>query len=190
MSRRHTQIINGLGKTARGFAIMSKDKGFTIIEVMIVLVIAAAIILIVFLAVPSVQRNMRNTQRKEDASRVLAAAQEWRTLNANAMPHCNDMASRVQGEVPPCAVRSQIEALISKLSFYPQIWSVNQVEYASIMYESDALSNSDVLNLVGDSVLIRSLAACGPQNNLQAGSGLVVMYSQETGSGIILKCVG
>lgn len=40
------------------------NKGFTIIEVMIVLAIAALILLIVFLAIPALQRTSRNTQRK------------------------------------------------------------------------------------------------------------------------------
>ncbi|MEK9196120.1 MAG: type II secretion system protein [Patescibacteria group bacterium] len=56
--------------------IIKKQKGFTIIEVLIVLAIAGLIILIVFLAVPALQRNSRNTQRKNDASAVLGATQE------------------------------------------------------------------------------------------------------------------
>jgi prepilin-type N-terminal cleavage/methylation domain-containing protein len=42
----------------------SNNEGFTIIEVMIVLAIAALILLIVFLAIPALQRNSRNTQRR------------------------------------------------------------------------------------------------------------------------------
>jgi prepilin-type N-terminal cleavage/methylation domain-containing protein len=42
----------------------SQSEGFTIIEVMIVLAIAALILLIVFLAIPALQRTSRNTQRK------------------------------------------------------------------------------------------------------------------------------
>jgi prepilin-type N-terminal cleavage/methylation domain-containing protein len=37
-----------------------REAGFTIIEVLIVLAIAALILLIVFLAVPALQRNARN----------------------------------------------------------------------------------------------------------------------------------
>jgi prepilin-type N-terminal cleavage/methylation domain-containing protein len=40
-----------------------KADGFTIIEVMIVLAIAGLIMLVVFLAVPSLQRNSRNEPR-------------------------------------------------------------------------------------------------------------------------------
>ncbi len=55
----------------------NRTEGFTIIEVMIVLVIAAVILLIVFLAVPALQRNSRNTQRKNDVSRVGTAVNNW-----------------------------------------------------------------------------------------------------------------
>ena len=47
-----------------------KQEGFTIIEVLIVLAIAGLIMLIVFLAVPALQRNSRNTQRQADGSKV------------------------------------------------------------------------------------------------------------------------
>lgn len=48
------------------------NKGFTIIEVMIVLAIAGLIMLIVFLAVPALQRNSRNTARKSDGGQLLS----------------------------------------------------------------------------------------------------------------------
>ena len=53
-----------------------QSNGFTIIEVLIVLAIAGLILLVVFLAVPALQRNSRDTSRKSDASRILGAAQE------------------------------------------------------------------------------------------------------------------
>jgi prepilin-type N-terminal cleavage/methylation domain-containing protein len=52
----------------------SNNEGFTIIEVMIVLAIAGLILLIVFLAVPALQRSSRNTQRKSDVGRLGSAA--------------------------------------------------------------------------------------------------------------------
>ena len=53
------------------------NKGFTIIEVVLVLAIAAVIFLIVFLAVPALQRNNRNTNRKSDIGRLLSTYQEF-----------------------------------------------------------------------------------------------------------------
>lgn len=62
------------------------EKGFTIIEVMIVLAIAGLIILIVFLAVPALQRNSRNTQRREDAARVSGLVAEFQSNSRGALP--------------------------------------------------------------------------------------------------------
>lgn len=64
----------------------NEQEGFTIIEVMIVLVIAAVILLIVFLAVPALQRNSRNTQKKNVASNVLAASGEFSNNNNGSVP--------------------------------------------------------------------------------------------------------
>jgi len=47
--------------------VRSKSNGFTIIEVLIVLAIAGLIMVVVFLAVPALQRNNRNNTRKTDA---------------------------------------------------------------------------------------------------------------------------
>jgi len=53
-----------------------RNDGFTIIEVLIVLAIAGLMMMVVFLAVPALQRNARNSQRESDTSRVAAAVQE------------------------------------------------------------------------------------------------------------------
>jgi prepilin-type N-terminal cleavage/methylation domain-containing protein len=63
-----------------------RTEGFTIIEVMIVLVIAAVILLMVFLAIPALQRNSRNTQRREDVSNYAAAIAEWSNNSAGVLP--------------------------------------------------------------------------------------------------------
>lgn len=51
---------------------LSSSKGFTVIEVIIVLVIGAVIMLAVFLVVPQLQQSARNNQRKNDARRFMA----------------------------------------------------------------------------------------------------------------------
>lgn len=65
----------------------NKPEGFTIIEVLIVLAIAGLIILIVFLAVPALQRNSRNTQRKNDVSAILSAVGEFSNNNNGQLPN-------------------------------------------------------------------------------------------------------
>lgn len=65
---------------------IKNNKGFTIIEVMIVLAIAGLIMLIVFLAVPALQRNSRNTQYKNDAQAVAAGISEFMGVNNGKLP--------------------------------------------------------------------------------------------------------
>jgi type IV pilus assembly protein PilA len=64
-----------------------RQEGFTIIEVLIVIAIAGLIILLVFLAVPALQRNSRNTQRKNDISAILAAMSEFSNNNNGQQPN-------------------------------------------------------------------------------------------------------
>lgn len=54
----------------------SREQGFTIIEVLIVLAIAGLIMLIVFLAIPALNRNSRNTRVDADASKAAGVLQE------------------------------------------------------------------------------------------------------------------
>ncbi len=63
-----------------------KTSGFTIIEVLIVLAIAGLIMLIVFLAVPALQRNARNTQRRNDIGSVLSGITEFTNDNQGTLP--------------------------------------------------------------------------------------------------------
>lgn len=63
-----------------------KEAGFTIIEVLIVLAIAGLILLVVFLAVPALQRNSRNTQAKNSASAILGAVSEFSNNNNGLVP--------------------------------------------------------------------------------------------------------
>ena len=54
---------------------------FTIIEVVLVLAIAGLIFLMVFIALPALQRNQRDTQRKNDMSRILAQLKSYQANN-------------------------------------------------------------------------------------------------------------
>ena len=67
----------------------NKQNGFTIIEVVLVLAIAALIFLMVFIALPALQRSQRDTQRKADIARVQTAIQNYQSNNRNAVPTPN-----------------------------------------------------------------------------------------------------
>ncbi|MBP9489769.1 hypothetical protein KBE88_03345, partial [Candidatus Saccharibacteria bacterium] len=51
------------------------NPAFTIIEVVLVLAIAGLIFLMVFIALPALQRNQRDTQRKNDIARIVTQFQ-------------------------------------------------------------------------------------------------------------------
>ena len=63
-----------------------RQEGFTIIEVLIVLAIAGLILLVVFLAVPALQRNSRNTQRSNDVAGLLGGMSEYVNNNNGSLP--------------------------------------------------------------------------------------------------------
>lgn len=70
--------------------LMDKKKtGFTIIEVVLVLAIGGLIFLMVFVALPSLQRNQRNSQRKRDVDRVASAIIEYQKHNKGKLPFSN-----------------------------------------------------------------------------------------------------
>lgn len=69
---------------------INKQKGFTIIEVVLVLAIAGLIFLMVFIALPALQRNQRDTQRKNDLSRAQTAVNNYQSNNRNALPGDSD----------------------------------------------------------------------------------------------------
>ena len=61
-------------------------KGFTIIEVVLVLAIAGLIFLMVFIALPALQRSQRDTQRRDDLARVATAITQYQTNNSGKIP--------------------------------------------------------------------------------------------------------
>jgi prepilin-type N-terminal cleavage/methylation domain-containing protein len=66
---------------------LKQSEGFTIIEVLIVLAIAGLIMLIVFLAVPALQRSAHNTSIKNDVSNILGGVNEYVNNNNGTLPN-------------------------------------------------------------------------------------------------------
>ena len=63
-----------------------KTKGFTIIEVVLVLAIAGLIFLMVFIALPALQKSQRDTQRKNDLSRIMVQMTNYSSNNRGSIP--------------------------------------------------------------------------------------------------------
>jgi len=64
----------------------NKEKGFTIIEVVLVLAIAGLIFLMVFIALPALQRSQRDTQRRDDVSKFVSQLSSYATNNRGKVP--------------------------------------------------------------------------------------------------------
>jgi prepilin-type N-terminal cleavage/methylation domain-containing protein len=64
----------------------AKKSGFTLIEIVIVLAIAALIMVIVFVAVQGAQRSRRDTTARNSASQALAAMEQYASNNSGTYP--------------------------------------------------------------------------------------------------------
>lgn len=78
-----------------GMSLSNNKRGFTIIEVVLVLAIAGLIFLMVFIALPALQRSQRNSQRQNDVNRVATALVEYQKHNSGKLPIRKEGASFV-----------------------------------------------------------------------------------------------
>lgn len=67
-------------------------KGFTIIEVSLVLAIAGLIFLMIFIALPALRRTQRDSARREDMMSFLKELKNFQTNNRGALPTGGDDA--------------------------------------------------------------------------------------------------
>lgn len=92
-------------------------KGFTIIEVVLVLAIAGLIFLMVFIALPALQRSQRDTQRNQDVSRLSTAINNFKSNNRGNIP-----GKTKAGDNEATNVTGQIEKGKNEASPKPGTW--------------------------------------------------------------------
>lgn len=95
-------------------------RGFTLVEIVIVLAIAALIMVVVFLAVQGAQRGQRNDTRRSVAGRVLAAAASYQGNNNGAFVAAT-FAGQIDSYLPPAersigGVNATVSAATSQAS--------------------------------------------------------------------------
>lgn len=78
----------------RSLADRGTRSGFTIIEVVLVLAIAGLIFLMVFIALPALQRSQRDTERRSAVGRVAAMIQQYQTNNNGRLPKDGKVAAK------------------------------------------------------------------------------------------------
>ncbi len=76
---------------------ITRAKGFTIIEVVLVLAIAGLIFLMVFVALPALQSGQRDTARKNDVTTVASAVTSYGSNNRGQFPNTTQLTGNSSG---------------------------------------------------------------------------------------------
>ena len=143
------------------------QKGFTIVEVMIVLAIAGLIMLVVLLAVPALQRTSRNSQRRSDVNAIGAAVTEFINNNNGKLP--TTVATDADGKVTVSGVAGT-NTSEGKLAYY--------TGGVSLVTTVPSLNNTseDTLIVVQKAKCNGNLAVAG------TGRGVAITYTLENAS--------
>jgi prepilin-type N-terminal cleavage/methylation domain-containing protein len=75
--------------------VQQKTKGFTIIEVVLVLAIAGLIFLMVFIALPALQRSQRDSSRKSEVGTIVSAISSYQSANRGGQPTAIQIAGYI-----------------------------------------------------------------------------------------------
>ena len=152
----------------------NNKKGFTIIEVVLVLAIAGLIFLMVFLALPALQRSQRDTQRKNDASRLRAAITDYTSNNRGALPWTDT---------------GTIANDSAFLTNYVLKGSSFNDPSTNAQYTVEAKDTKSAVSM-GDAAIgtmyVAAKAACGNDGAIKSGNSIVVSVKTENG---VANCV-
>lgn len=159
---------------------LSKSKkGFTIIEVVLVLAIAGLIFLMVFVALPALQRSQRDTQRRDDIARVSSALTQWQSNHNNSLP-----AAGVSSTNNTAAQTFLTQYLQAGSTFNDPDGNPYVINVAA----GQMLSNAAELQRLTHTIFIRTAALCdnngGAITASASPSDFAILYRTE-GSGVI-----
>ncbi|HUC95913.1 MAG TPA: prepilin-type N-terminal cleavage/methylation domain-containing protein [Candidatus Saccharimonadia bacterium] len=172
--------------------LLKNKDGFTIIEVLIVLAIAAVILLVVFLAVPGLQRSQRNTAAKTDATHIATAIVNFITQNNNVTPKVFTDATAINGDVGTLSqltMKAGPTATAPPPNAAPGTWFITDASAAAL----------NVQKGTNFEVFIDSDAACGAvtygttltpvATAAQVGDVALFYTTQSTGTDANWNCI-
>jgi prepilin-type N-terminal cleavage/methylation domain-containing protein len=137
-----------------------QQQGFTIIEVLVVLAIAGLIMVVVFLAVPNLQRSQRNNARKSDANNLLQNLSEYIGNSNGSLP------TAACGPSPACSWISYTPQQLTNVSYYTA-WTA-------------ALNTSITTDTTNSTVYLIGQATCnGPVAAAGSARQYAIMYEIE-----------
>jgi prepilin-type N-terminal cleavage/methylation domain-containing protein len=163
----------------------NKQKGFTIIEVALVLAVAALIFLVVFLAVPALQRNQRDDARKRDVSNVVQAVTNA-TANTNAVVTAGDAYPKPSsgGSV----LKDYLDQMSGNVDYVTVVSTVPSTAWTTTQ-ATTSLSSTDAKTKPGiNAIIVYTGAQCKDGGNVQAVAGAkrsaaVVVQVENGGAG-------
>ena len=166
---------------------VNQSKGFTIIETLIVLAIAATIFLVVFLAVSALDRSSRNTGRKDDAAALLAGIGDFVANNNGALPTSLALPTgATTGPTyelvgPSGSVNNDV-----KLSHYSSAAT-------SVAFDTAVAGTSiPTGTITTDKLIIDENSTCGTSSTATPGStgAYAIVFTIESGSTFVQQCLG
>ena len=160
-----------------------KDSGFTIIEVLIVLAIAGLIMVVVFLAVPALQRSGRNNALNTNANNVYTGV--------------NNYVSNNNGTVPGAISKSGTTVTIAPASGTANNETVtvdSSIKSVALGADASGLSTSssvgDLKVVIGDKAICNDTKSGLDSTKTTSSRAVAVLYVAESSSGgKIVKCL-
>lgn len=163
-------------------SIQQKQRGFTIIEVVLVLAIAALIFLMVVIALPALQRNQRDTARKTVLGKVSSAVTTYQSNKRAAQPTKGvDLQGYVDGRTGTTSDKGAAGSFTASANdtVIDNDYIVNVKAYAS----GDTVGNADTnvvqvvtgatCNSTGDAVVSGTTRNAAILIKLENGSAIV-----------------
>jgi type II secretory pathway pseudopilin PulG len=155
-------------------------SGFTIVETLFVLAIAGLILLLVFEAIPAVERSSRNNQRQQDVSAIFQAVSHYELDNGGVFPP-------TCGITPPLCNATNQALQYTNLTYYDdtQAGNVEVINQTLPVTNKPAMSSSDP-NATSE-VYVYNYEKCntdGSGSAVTTGAGyydVVALYALETG---------
>ena len=128
-------------------------KGFTIIEVVLVLAIAGLIFLMVFVALPALQRSQRDTQRRDDYGMLSSAITNY---SANNGGHLVKLTNQTNVDANKCQQLDASKYINQEgkdpdgieYALYACTWT-GWAAYAGANTKTGAYTKTDVTNAAG-----------------------------------------
>ena len=161
------------------FKKVNQSKGFTIIETLIVLAIAATIFLVVFLAVSALDRSSRNTARKDDAAALLAGIGDFVANNNGALPTALAVTT---------APNYKLTGLAGSVEN-----DVKLAHYTAATFDTAAAgTNIGTGGVSADTLVIDENSTCGTSSTAIQGStgAYAIVFNIESGSSWVQQCLG